>query len=269
MKFRKLRADEIEVKVKQVKETGCVCLLYKTARTDMDILDETVGPDNWQDGYEEIKGNMYCKIGIWNEKMGQWIWKQDCGIESREDGEGNEKKGEASDAFKRAGFKWGIGRELYTAPFIWIKSDVVPTQKVGQGWKLADAFAKFHVSKIEYSDKDEIITLVVKDSKGNTVYTFGKNTKDEIIKTVPPVIDKEIPAIEPDSVVVVKTTKKTPTPTADDWLPVNAFKGLAERTNTITELQTLLNGQRGNPHLQELAEIASARKAEIIAKMGA
>lgn len=186
MKFRKLRADEIEVKVKQVKETGCVCLLYKTARTDMDILDETVGPDNWQDGYEEIKGNMYCKIGIWNEKLGQWIWKQDCGIESREDGEGNEKKGEASDAFKRAGFKWGIGRELYTAPFIWIKSDVVPTKQYGQSWKLADAFAKFHVSKIEYSGKDEIITLVVKDSKDNTVYTFGKNTKDETIVTTPP-----------------------------------------------------------------------------------
>lgn len=192
MEFRKLRADEIEVKVKQVKETGCVCLLYKTARTDMDILDETVGPDNWQDGYEEIKGNMYCKIGIWNETLGQWIWKQDCGIESREDDEGNQKKGEASDAFKRAGFKWGIGRELYTAPFIWIKSDVVPTQKIGQGWKLADLFAKFHVSKIEYAANGDIITLVIKDSKGNTVYTFGKNTKDETIVTTPPAPKKHL-----------------------------------------------------------------------------
>lgn len=185
MKFRPLRADEIEVKVKQVKETGCVCLLYKTARTDMDILDETVGPENWQCEYEEIKGNMYCKIGIYNEKLGQWIWKQDCGIESREDGDGNEKKGEASDAFKRAGFKWGIGRELYTAPFIWIKSDVVPTKAAGNGYKLADPFAKFHVDKIEYAPNGDIMTLVIKDSKGNTVYTFGKNARSEPIKMAP------------------------------------------------------------------------------------
>lgn len=195
MKFRRLNADEIEVKVKQVKENGCVCLLYKTARTDMDLLDNAVGSENWQCEYEEIKGNMYCKIGIYNEKLGQWIWKQDCGIESREDGDGNEKKGEASDAFKRAGFKWGIGRELYTAPFIWIKSDVVPTKAAGNGYKLVDPFAKFHVSKIEYADNGDIITLVIKDSKNNTVYTYGKNVKDEIIRTTPPA--KKEPEAEP------------------------------------------------------------------------
>ena len=64
MKFRTLRADEIEVKVKQIKSTGFVALLYKTARTDMDMLDETVGPENWQCEYETIKENLYCKIGI-------------------------------------------------------------------------------------------------------------------------------------------------------------------------------------------------------------
>lgn len=191
MKFRKLRADEIEVKVKQVKETGFVCLLYKTARTDMDILDETVGPENWQDGYEEIKGNMYCKIGIWNNDLGQWIWKQDCGIESREDGEGNEKKGEASDAFKRAGFKWGVGRELYTAPFIWIKSDVVPVKAFGSKYQLADPYIRFHVSKIEYTDQGDIKTLVIKDDKNNTVYTYGKNVADEVIRTTPPTPKEE------------------------------------------------------------------------------
>ena len=186
MKFRRLKASEIEVKVKKVTETGCAVLLYKTARTDMDILDETVGSENWQCEYEEIKGNMYCKIGIYNKELGQWIWKQDCGIESREDGEGNEKKGEASDAFKRAGFKWGIGRELYTAPFIWIKADVVPVKSVGSGYKLSDQFIKFHVSKIEYDGDGDIKTLVIKDGKNNTVYTFGKNVADETIVTTPP-----------------------------------------------------------------------------------
>lgn len=120
--FRFLTADEIEVKIKQVKENGLVCLLYKTARTDMDLLDETVGAGNWTNDYKEIKGNLYAGIGVIQENGGiQWKW--DCGIESREDEEGNQKKGEASDAFKRAGFRWGIGRELYTSPFVWIPKE--------------------------------------------------------------------------------------------------------------------------------------------------
>lgn len=182
MEFRLLKANEIEVKVKQVKENGFVCLLYKTARTDMDLLDETVGAENWQCEYEEIKGNMYCKIGIKNLETGEWIWKQDCGIESREDGEGNEKKGEASDAFKRAGFKWGIGRELYTSPFIWISSDVVPTKPAGQGWKLADPFTKFRVSAIGYDEENNINMLEIATDKHKVVYTFGSKTP---IKTTP------------------------------------------------------------------------------------
>lgn len=185
MKFRPLRADEIEVKVKQIKANGSVFLLYKTARTDMDLLDETVGPENWQCAYETIKDNLYCKIGIWDDKKTQWIWKQDCGIESREDDEGNQKKGEASDAFKRAGFKWGIGRELYTSPFIWISSDVVPTESSGKGYKLKDPFAKFYVSKIDYADNGDICGLVIKNSKHQTVYTYGKDNRAETIKTTP------------------------------------------------------------------------------------
>lgn len=167
--MRLLKANEIEVKVKQVKENGCVALLYKTARTDMDILDEEYGVENWQCEYEEIKGNMYCKIGVWSEKLSQWIWKQDCGIESREDGEGNEKKGEASDAFKRAGFKFGIGRELYTAPFIWISSDVI---KIDVRNGKAYTNEKFSVKKIEYNDNREIIALEIVNQKNKVVYTL-------------------------------------------------------------------------------------------------
>ena len=171
--MRLLKANEIEVKVKQVKENGCVALLYKTARTDMDLLDETYGPENWQCAYEEIKENLYCKIGVWFEKLAQWVWKQDCGIESREDDEGNQKKGEASDAFKRAGFKWGIGRELYTAPFIWISSDVI---KIDVRNGKAYTNEKFSVKKIEYNDNREIIALEIVNSKNKVVYTFGTKT---------------------------------------------------------------------------------------------
>ena len=172
--MRLLNANEIEVKVKQVKENGCVALLYKTARTDMDLLDETYGPENWQCAYEEIKENLYCKIGVWFEKLAQWVWKQDCGIESREDGEGNEKKGEASDAFKRAGFKWGIGRELYTAPFIWISSDFIKIEtRNGKNY----TNEKFSVSKIKYNDSREIIALEIVNQKNKVVYTFNTETK--------------------------------------------------------------------------------------------
>lgn len=145
-KFRLLKAEEIEVKVKQATEKGAVALIYKTSRVDMDILDETVGAENWADDYKEIHGNLYCGIGLKSSPEQPFVWKWDCGIESREDA-GNEKKGEASDAFKRAGVKWGIGRELYTAPFVFLN---VPTQKDGARYRLTNPFAKYDVAEVDY-----------------------------------------------------------------------------------------------------------------------
>lgn len=238
--MRLLKANEIEVKVKQVKENGCVALLYKTARVDMDLLDEEFGPENWQCAYEEIKGNLYCKIGVLAIGRDDWVWKQDCGIESREDDEGNQKKGEASDAFKRAGFKWGIGRELYTAPFIWISSDVIKIDNRGGKFYTNE---KFSVKKIEYNENREIIALEIVNSKNRVVYTF--NTKTPI--------------------VMEKTEEKEEIPAhPDTWLSVNAFKGICERTSDITEIRNILNLQKGNPHLQELIEVAKLRKQEIL-----
>lgn len=109
MKFRNLRADEVEARVSQIKENGVALLLYKDARCDMRILDETVGPENWQREHYECKGNLFCRVGInthydkpdWEER---WVWKSDCGTESNTEAQ----KGEASDSFKRACFNWGI-----------------------------------------------------------------------------------------------------------------------------------------------------------------
>ena len=168
--MRKLKSDEIEVKVKQVGEKGAVLLLYKTARVDMAILDETYGAMNWQSDYKVVKDNLYCGIGVRNKDTENWVWKWDCGIESREDDEGNQKKGEASDAFKRAGFKWGIGVELYTSPFVFAKVETV--QNNGK-WYLKDKFAKFSVQGIWYDD-DGIAALVIQDNKGGTVFTWKK-----------------------------------------------------------------------------------------------
>ena len=117
IKFRDLTADEIDCRVQSVKQNGLVLLLYKDARCDMNILDETVGAENWQREHYECKGNLFCRVGI--RHLDGWVWKSDCGIESYADAQ----KGEASDSFKRACFNWGIGRELYTVPFIWIPAD--------------------------------------------------------------------------------------------------------------------------------------------------
>lgn len=169
--FPLLTASQIEVKVKQVTSKGAVLLLYKTARTDMELLDAVVGPMNWAVDYREIKGNLYCGIGI-TEDGDRWVWKWDCGIESRADDDGNEKKGEASDAFKRAGFKWGVGRELYTSPFTFAK---VETIQDGNRWVMNDKFARFVVKDIDYSGR-VISRLVITDSKGNVVFSFGKGS---------------------------------------------------------------------------------------------
>ena len=169
--FRLLKANEIEVKVKQVKPSGAVALIYKTSRVDMDILDETLGEENWTSDYKEIKGNLYCGIGIRKNTNEPFVWKWDCGIESREDGEGNEKKGEAADAFKRAGVKVGIGRALYSAPFIFLN---VETEQKGQGYKLKDPFVTYEVSHIAYDENDKISELTIVSDKGEKVFEYPK-----------------------------------------------------------------------------------------------
>jgi len=167
LKFRELRANEIEARVATVSEKGCSILLYKNARCDMNVLDETVGEMNWQRDHKEIKGNMYAGIGIWDADKQMWIWKWDCGTESYTEGE----KGEASDSFKRAGFNWGIGRELYTAPFIWMKADQINlSEKNGK----KTTFDTFKVEDIEY-DNGKISYLKVIDNKTKAVFVSGKS----------------------------------------------------------------------------------------------
>lgn len=177
--MRDLKASEISVKIKQITEKGCLLLLYKTARVDTQILDEEFGPANWTNDFKEIKGNLYCGIGV-KQEDGSFVWKWDCGSESATEAE----KGEASDSFKRAGFKWGIGVELYTSPFIWVS---VKTQKNGNGfYELADKFIKFSVSEIVIEDK-KITKLKVIDNKGNIVFEMGKNKKKtEPVSTAKP-----------------------------------------------------------------------------------
>ena len=161
--FRTLRADEIDCRISQVKKdgSGLSLLLYKDARCDQNILDEVVGPFNWK--REHTRDNKNCIVSIWDEKKGQWISKEDTGTESNTERE----KGLASDSFKRACFNWGIGRELYTAPFIWIgKGDFT--------FNDGKCFDHFTVHGIGYTD-GVITGLEIKNQKMNKiVYRFGK-----------------------------------------------------------------------------------------------
>jgi hypothetical protein len=166
MEFRELTKDEIECRVSTVTEKGCSLLLYKDARCDMRLLDETVGRANWQRRHYECKGNLFCSVGI---KCGdEWVWKDDCGTESYTEKE----KGEASDSFKRACFNWGIGRELYTAPFIWVPADKCNiVMKNGK----PTTYDKFSVEKIKIEQGQIVGLSIFNDTKKQRCFVWTKD----------------------------------------------------------------------------------------------
>ena len=175
LKFRDLKAEEIECRVGNTKRkdprlpksdtnpvVGFQILLYKTARVDANILDETVGAFNWCKKFYQVKNTMFCSVGIKDKDTGEWVFKDDCGDD---DFQTEQIKGEASDSFKRAGFAWGIGRKnLYYGPFIWITCN----DKVNETSKL-------YVSDVEY--KDSIISkIIIKDRiSDEVVYSYPRN----------------------------------------------------------------------------------------------
>lgn len=157
--FRDLSAEDIEVRVQSVRENGAILLLYKNARVDMNILDDTVGAQNWQREHYECKGNLFCRVGINSffaepEREPRWLYKSDCGSESNSEPE----KGEASDSFKRACVNWGIGRELYTAPVIF-----VPLKYINV--KNGKCYDRFSVEKIAVKDKRIVGLAIQNDSR--------------------------------------------------------------------------------------------------------
>lgn len=166
--IRLLKADEIECRVAVIKENGLSLLLYKDARVDQRILDETFGPFGWKRSHQSIEGNLYCTVEIHDKETGEWVAKQDVGTMSYSEKE----KGQASDSFKRACFNWGIGRELYTAPFIWIpvgKASIMYKEEQNKV-KRFTCNDRFSVSSIRYNDDREISALVIVNERGETVY---------------------------------------------------------------------------------------------------
>ena len=184
MEFRLLRENEIDCRVSQIASNYCTLLLYKDARVDQNILDETVGCMNWQKRY--VRDNANCIVGIWDEEKQQWVEKEDTGTESFSEAE----KGLASDSFKRACFNWGIGRELYTAPSIFIFPRKDMGAKVKDDEESKEFFekngkyttkTKFYVDLIGYDDKRCINNLVIRDNKGNNRFELLTKEKEKEI----------------------------------------------------------------------------------------
>ena len=171
LKFRKLKPNEIDCRINTINEKGLTLLLYKDARVDQTILDETVGPMNWQRHHSRDNAN--CIISIWDEDKRQWVQKEDTGTESFTEKE----KGLASDSFKRSGFNWGIGRELYSAPFIWISADNAKITKGNNG--KYQCYDKFIVEQIIYDDVtgDIVAISIVNATKNARVCVIDNRTE--------------------------------------------------------------------------------------------
>lgn len=177
MQFRTLTASEIECRIGMVKDNGLTILLYKNARVDMDILDETFGVFGWK--REHSRDNANCTVSVFCSERNEWVSKEDTGTESNTEAE----KGLASDSFKRACVNWGIGRELYTAPFIWIGSGDCTIQN-------RKCFDKFTVAEIGYDDRRRICDLSIRNEKTRKIvfeYHAGKKAKP----TAPPPAPKQ------------------------------------------------------------------------------
>lgn len=244
--FRTLFPDEIDCRISQIKEkdgkpTGLSLLLYKDARCDQNILDEVVGPFRWK--REHTRDNRNCIVSIWSDELGQWISKEDTGTESNTERE----KGLASDSFKRACFNWGIGRELYTAPFVWIRSEDCTIKKDSRGkWACYD---RFTVKGIGYTE-GRITGLQIKNqATGKICYSWGTVNEDAPEKPEQP-DDEPEPAkpINQDAPATVGTVDKVPTPQgktpATEFL-LEAMKNFREmRQISAAENKKIFNAQK-------------------------
>lgn len=172
--IRLLRHDEIECRIGTISEKGLSLLLYTDARAAMKMLDETFGCLNWKRSHQMIGNSLYCTVSVWDNDKQQWVTKSDVGTESYTEKE----KGLASDSFKRACVSWGIGRELYTAPYIWISANKVNIQRKGDKLLIYD---KFKLSDISYNNGREIVGLTIVNQNGEIVYSLGQSERTSTI----------------------------------------------------------------------------------------
>lgn len=183
-----LKIDEIDFRIQSITRNGYATILaYKDARIDMNRLDAVYGVDGWQRKHEVINGKEFCSVGIWSERLSQWVWKMDCGTESFTEKE----KGESSDAFKRACFNLGIGRELYDYPVIRVKLNADEVNPKNGEFYIEDGKAKqgFGLKLKEwvwfsqFDENDKLNYLAAKDQNGLARFVWGQYRKENINNT--------------------------------------------------------------------------------------
>lgn len=84
---------------------------------------------------------------------------------------------------KRACFNVGIGRELYSAPFIFINvpvEEIVNRQTGKKTYKQKNPYEKWHVVDIQANvEKEKIEYLKIANDKNEVVFLWGKKTAQE------------------------------------------------------------------------------------------
>lgn len=242
--FRTLRADEIECRVGTVTDKGVSLLMYKDARVDMRLLDEVVGAENWQRKHELIDGQLFCTVSIRNEK-GEWVGKQDVGTESNTEKE----KGRASDAFKRACFNWGVGRELYSCPFVWV--NLAQNEWKSNAYGKSQPRVKFNVSEIAYDDNRNVSRLVIVDDSGKVRFTFGGTAQ-----------------VQPQATQQAQqntTQQNTPQPQQNTSLEYERLRGVlaqVDKAKTRKELIAIYNANLTLGGCKQFIDACIAKQAE-------
>lgn len=167
--FRLFEAHEIQVRLgqKNSNKDKIALLLFQDARAAMNRLDEEFGEFGWQREHREVNGAAYCGVSLWSNEHNCWVTKWDAGEASNP--QTAPKKSEASDSFKRACVNWGIGRELYTAPHMYVSID---TNTFGM-----------RVSDIAYDENRRITAITIVNSDGNVIYQRGSKSAPNCTKT--------------------------------------------------------------------------------------
>jgi len=196
-----MKGNDIQVMVKMVhKNKSALCLLYKDARYDQDALDKKYGQMNWQNEYRMVGDILICSISVWDKEKGLWVTKENAGNETQV----GEDKGYASDAFKRAATNWGIGRELYRSPDVWINlsDNEIGSYKNKQGKEVLTCKQKFYVQNITFKN-GSVNSLVICDSRNTPRFIWGD---DNPIVEVP--LDENLEEMRAVAVEKVNATTK-------------------------------------------------------------
>lgn len=163
-----LSKDDIEIRVGSCSKKGASFLLYKTARVDTKRFNAVFGL-KWKREHRIESGYHICRISVFDEEIKEWVYREDVGTESNTEKE----KGAFSDSFKRAGFSFGLGIELYEAPFIFIK-DI--TEGENGKYRLKDPFYTKHLEIIryDYSTESGLQLEIYNKDMGKTVFSNYK-----------------------------------------------------------------------------------------------